>query len=171
MSFLWRRGGAATPEQAPPPEASPRQFGGAGPPQQVCLLSALPLRVQRVGVAMRAAPTAAQLQPSCPPGVCQPTLHASLPRPQGTPLELIKYDAATGKFELGAQALAVLKATRGPVGVVAVCGRARQGKSFILNQLLGHSGGFQVRRGGRVGHAHTHTHTGCLFACTLAAGA
>lgn len=28
---------------------------------------------------------------------------------------------------------------QGPVGVVAVCGRARQGKSFILNQLLGQS--------------------------------
>ncbi|GAB4817604.1 hypothetical protein N2152v2_004650 [Parachlorella kessleri] len=63
---------------------------------------------------------------------------------QGVPLELIKYDAETGQFELGAQALEVLKHTRGPVGVVAVCGRARQGKSFILNQLLGKSGGFQV---------------------------
>ena len=28
---------------------------------------------------------------------------------------------------------------KGPVGVVAVSGRARQGKSFILNQLLGQS--------------------------------
>lgn len=63
---------------------------------------------------------------------------------QGIPLELIKYDPDTGKFELGAQALNVLKATRGPVAVVSVCGRARQGKSFILNQLLGKSGGFQV---------------------------
>ncbi|KAL4431144.1 hypothetical protein ABPG75_006400 [Micractinium tetrahymenae] len=62
----------------------------------------------------------------------------------GTPLELIKWNQDTGKFELGSEALRVLKQTRGPVGVVAVCGRARQGKSFILNQLLGRSGGFQV---------------------------
>lgn len=62
----------------------------------------------------------------------------------GTPLELIKYDTDNGKFELGTQALEALKSARGPVGVVAVCGRARQGKSFILNQLLGKSGGFQV---------------------------
>lgn len=45
---------------------------------------------------------------------------------QGVPLELIKYDAQSGKFELGEEALAVLRQTRGPVGVVAVCGRARQ---------------------------------------------
>lgn len=30
------------------------------------------------------------------------------------------------------------------VGVVAVSGRARQGKSFILNQLLGQTSGFTV---------------------------
>jgi hypothetical protein len=44
----------------------------------------------------------------------------------GVPLELITYDQDTGKFQLGPQALAVLKQTRGPVAVVAVCGRARQ---------------------------------------------
>lgn len=62
----------------------------------------------------------------------------------GSSLELIRYDTTTGKFSLGDEALKVLKQTRGPVGVVAVAGRARQGKSFILNQLLGHSGGFKV---------------------------
>lgn len=51
--------------------------------------------------------------------------HAAAPA-AGVPLELIKFDQQTGKFELGQQALAVLKRTRGPVGVVAVCGRARQ---------------------------------------------
>lgn len=59
-------------------------------------------------------------------------------------LELVRYNATTGKFELGEEALAVLRKTRGPVGVVAVAGRARQGKSYILNQLLGTSGGFTV---------------------------
>ncbi len=44
----------------------------------------------------------------------------------GVPLPLISYSQETGKFELGAEALRVLKQTRGPVGVVAVCGRARQ---------------------------------------------
>ena len=65
--------------------------------------------------------------------------------PRGVPLELVRYDAQTGKFEMGAEALAVLRKVRRPVGVVAVCGRARQGKSFILNQLLHQtSGGFVV---------------------------
>ena len=59
-------------------------------------------------------------------------------------LELVRYNADTGKFELGEEALSVLRSTRGPVGVVAVAGRARQGKSYILNQLLGRSGGFTV---------------------------
>lgn len=62
----------------------------------------------------------------------------------GAPLELIRYNASTRKFELGEEALASLRRIRGPVGVIAVSGRARQGKSFILNQLLGRSTGFQV---------------------------
>lgn len=59
-------------------------------------------------------------------------------------LELVRYNAESGKFEVGEEAIQVLKRTRQPVGVVAVAGRARQGKSYILNQLLGRSGGFQV---------------------------
>lgn len=59
-------------------------------------------------------------------------------------LELIKYDAQSGKFVLGQKALLALRSVKGPVGVIAVCGRARQGKSFILNQLLQTSGGFTV---------------------------
>lgn len=62
----------------------------------------------------------------------------------GVPLELIRYDASTGKFQVGEQALAALRKVKTPIGVVSVCGRARQGKSFILNQLLGTAGGFQV---------------------------
>jgi hypothetical protein len=52
-------------------------------------------------------------------------------------LHLLSYDESTQKFELGEDALNALRAIRGPVGVLAVCGRARQGKSFILNQLVG----------------------------------
>lgn len=59
-------------------------------------------------------------------------------------LELVRFNQQSGKFEVGEEALAVLRSARGPVGVVAVAGRARQGKSYILNQLLGKSGGFTV---------------------------
>ncbi len=69
---------------------------------------------------------------------------AAQPAAPGVPLELVRYDTETGKFHVGEQALKALRATKDPVGVVAVCGRARQGKSFILNQLLGKSTGFQV---------------------------
>lgn len=64
--------------------------------------------------------------------------------PPASSLELIRYNAQSDKFELGQAALLALRSVKGPVGVVAVCGRARQGKSFILNQLLQTSGGFQV---------------------------
>lgn len=42
------------------------------------------------------------------------------------------------------EAVAVLQLVKEPIGVVSVCGRARQGKSYILNQILGRSSGFQV---------------------------
>lgn len=59
-------------------------------------------------------------------------------------LELIKYNTDNGKFEVGSAATKVLRNTHGPISVVAVCGRARQGKSFILNQLLQVNAGFQI---------------------------
>ncbi|KAF8059668.1 Gbp5 [Scenedesmus sp. PABB004] len=62
----------------------------------------------------------------------------------GEPLELIRWDAASGKFAVGDRAADALRRLAGPVSVVAVCGRARQGKSFILNQLLQVTGGFQI---------------------------
>lgn len=62
----------------------------------------------------------------------------------GHPLELIHYNGDSGKFEVGKAATDVLRGVRGPLAVVAVCGRARQGKSFILNQLLQTSGGFTI---------------------------
>ncbi|KAL6992482.1 hypothetical protein U1Q18_010591 [Sarracenia purpurea var. burkii] len=39
-----------------------------------------------------------------------------------------------GKFVMDPEAVATLQLVKGPVGVVSVCGRARQGKSYILNQ-------------------------------------
>ncbi|CAL5058560.1 unnamed protein product [Urochloa decumbens] len=61
----------------------------------------------------------------------------------GRPLRLVYCDER-GRFRMDPEAVAALQLVKGPVGVVSVCGRARQGKSFILNQLLGRSSGFQV---------------------------
>jgi hypothetical protein len=72
------------------------------------------------------------------------------------PLELVRYSSEDGKFVVGKEALEVLRQVscrlqlslssmhdapstlqvHAPLGVVAVCGRARQGKSYILNRLL-----------------------------------
>nr|CAB3460729.1 unnamed protein product [Digitaria exilis] len=49
------------------------------------------------------------------------------------PLRLVYCDE-TGKFVMDPEAVAALQLVKGPVGVVSVCGRARQGKSFVLNQ-------------------------------------
>ncbi|KAI3966508.1 hypothetical protein MKW92_017195 [Papaver armeniacum] len=59
------------------------------------------------------------------------------------PLRLVYCDEK-GQFKMDPEAVSVLQLVKGPIGVVSVCGRARQGKSFILNQLLGRSSGFQV---------------------------
>ncbi|CAL1372839.1 unnamed protein product [Linum trigynum] len=59
------------------------------------------------------------------------------------PIRLVYCDDK-GKFRMDPEAVATLQLVKGPIGVVSVCGRARQGKSFILNQLLGRSSGFQV---------------------------
>ncbi|XP_022720439.1 guanylate-binding protein 4-like isoform X3 [Durio zibethinus] len=59
------------------------------------------------------------------------------------PIRLLYCDEK-GKFRMDPEAVAALQLVKEPIGVVSVCGRARQGKSFILNQLLGRSSGFQV---------------------------
>ncbi|XP_024962129.1 guanylate-binding protein 1-like isoform X1 [Cynara cardunculus var. scolymus] len=59
------------------------------------------------------------------------------------PIRLVYCDER-GKFQMDPEAVSVLQLVKEPVGVVSVCGRARQGKSYILNQLLGRSSGFQV---------------------------
>jgi hypothetical protein len=58
--------------------------------------------------------------------------------PSGRPLPLVT-TGADGRFSLGEEALAVLRSCTGPVAVAAVCGRARQGKSYILNQIAKHA--------------------------------
>lgn len=52
----------------------------------------------------------------------------------GRPLRLVYCDER-GWFRMDPEAVAALQLVKGPVGVVSVCGRARQGKSFILNQV------------------------------------
>eukprot|EP00983_Pelagomonas_calceolata_P087358 1156940-Pelagomonas_calceolata.AAC.6 len=59
----------------------------------------------------------------------------------GKPLPLVSYNVHANKFEVGQEALEVLRSVKSPLGVVAVCGRARQGKSYILNQLVSAGGG------------------------------
>ncbi|KAL0442718.1 UNVERIFIED_CONTAM: Guanylate-binding protein 4 [Sesamum latifolium] len=49
------------------------------------------------------------------------------------PIRLV-YSDEKGKFHMDPEAVALLQLVKEPVGVVSVCGRARQGKSFILNQ-------------------------------------
>lgn len=56
------------------------------------------------------------------------------------PLQLVRCDDA-GNFHVGEEAQDCLRAVRGPIAVVAVCGRARQGKSFILNQIAANGAG------------------------------
>ena len=72
-------------------------------------------------------------------------------RSAGRPLHLLRYDETSKSFELGEEALDALRAIRGPVGVLAVCGRARQGKSFILNQLVGTAAAESNGEGFKVG--------------------
>jgi len=55
----------------------------------------------------------------------------------GKPLQLVRCDDA-GRFMVCDEARERLRDVRGPLAVVTVCGRARQGKSFILNQLAQH---------------------------------
>ncbi|KAL3345256.1 hypothetical protein AABB24_024289 [Solanum stoloniferum] len=78
--------------------------------------------------------------PSPSPPKCSSVNVASGP---ARPIRFVYCDEK-GKFQIDPEALAVLQLVKEPVGVVSVCGRARQGKSFILNQLLGRSSGFQV---------------------------
>ncbi|KAG2396024.1 uncharacterized protein HKW66_Vig0066000 [Vigna angularis] len=56
------------------------------------------------------------------------------------PIRLVYCDE-NGRFRMDPEAVATLQLVKEPVGVVSVCGRARQGKSFILNQVNFQMGG------------------------------
>ncbi|XP_027347044.1 guanylate-binding protein 1-like [Abrus precatorius] len=81
-----------------------------------------------------------------PPSAAAATPSSSSAPPVTGPARPIRfiYCDEKGKFRMDPEALATLQLVKEPIGVVSVCGRARQGKSFILNQLLGRSSGFQV---------------------------
>lgn len=83
---------------------------------------------------------------SLSPASTSHTPETPLPSSSSGPARAIRfvYCDEKGKFRLDPEALATLQLVKEPIGVVSVCGRARQGKSFILNQLLGRSSGFQV---------------------------
>ena len=51
------------------------------------------------------------------------------------PIRLLYLDEK-GKFRMDPEAVAALQLVKEPIGVISVCGRARQGKSFILNQVI-----------------------------------
>ncbi|GMH05476.1 hypothetical protein Nepgr_007316 [Nepenthes gracilis] len=81
--------------------------------------------------------------PSTPSPPAYPSPQAAPVTGPARPIRFI-YSDDKGKFRMDPEALAILHLVKEPIGVVSVCGRARQGKSFILNQLLGRSSGFQV---------------------------
>ena len=60
---------------------------------------------------------------------------ASLVTGPARPIRLVYCDEK-GKFRMDPEAVATLQLVKEPIGVVSVCGRARQGKSFILNQVI-----------------------------------
>jgi len=69
-----------------------------------------------------------------PPGKPYNTRATRLSSPPARPIRLVYCDKK-GKFQMDPEAVAALQLVKGPVAVVSVCGRARQGKSFILNQV------------------------------------
>jgi hypothetical protein len=70
--------------------------------------------------------------------------------PPGKPLLLIGFNEAARKWEVNPDAVALLARVPGPLCTLAVCGRARQGKSFLLNTLLGRLTGQELPAGFKV---------------------
>ena len=60
--------------------------------------------------------------------------------------ELKKVDNSQQRLKLGPrdETLNLLKSIDKPVSVLAICGPARSGKSFILSRILGHPGAFKL---------------------------
>ncbi|KAL1560280.1 guanylate-binding protein 4-like [Salvia divinorum] len=87
--------------------------------------------------------SAAESPHAASPPTLLPAASPNMSAGPARPIRLV-YTDEKGRFHMDPEAVALLQLVKQPVGVVSVCGRARQGKSFILNQLLGRSSGFQV---------------------------
>ena len=74
----------------------------------------------------------------------------------GGAAELISFDAVTKRFQVQPEAIGMLKKLQGPVAVISVCGRARMGKSTLLNQLLQ-----KLSSGAQKGFTTASTHKPC----------
>lgn len=74
------------------------------------------------------------LQPSTSPSSSRLPLNSTPVTGPARPIRLVYCDEK-GKFRMDPEAVAALQLVKEPIGVVSVCGRARQGKSFILNQV------------------------------------
>lgn len=74
------------------------------------------------------------LQPNPSPSSSRLSSNSSPITGPARPIRLVYYDEK-GKFRMDPEAVAALQLVKEPIGVVSVCGRARQGKSFILNQV------------------------------------
>ncbi|KAE7995766.1 hypothetical protein FH972_000535 [Carpinus fangiana] len=81
------------------------------------------------------------------------------------PIRLVYCDEK-GRFQMDPEAVAALQLVKGPVGVVSVCGRARQGKSYILNQILCLTG-LSMPFSNEVESLKLSVKGGKIFACIL----
>lgn len=54
----------------------------------------------------------------------------------GVAIPFIKYEPETQRFEVTREAVEFLQQIEGKIGVVAVCGKYRTGKSYLLNKLF-----------------------------------
>jgi hypothetical protein len=61
-----------------------------------------------------------------------------------TPVNLLLPDASHSTFVINEEGLAQLAEITEPVAVVSVIGPYRSGKSFLLNQLLNRTSGFEL---------------------------
>lgn len=55
---------------------------------------------------------------------------------QSVAIPFIMYTVETGGFQINPEAVEFLSSIKGKLGVIAVCGKYRTGKSYILNKLF-----------------------------------
>ncbi|GJP83322.1 hypothetical protein CLOP_g13484 [Closterium sp. NIES-67] len=142
MSWIFNRGSGGS-GNSPSPVASP---AAAARSPATGLRSPMPSssRQPMPGASTPTQPSPAVLSPLSPSRAGGSPVAASIPDPLTSRAIRLVYKDDQGVFRMDPEAVSALRRLRGPLGVVAVCGRARQGKSFILNQLLGRSSGFTV---------------------------